>query len=127
MSGNNLLLDSNVVIYLSQGVLRLSDFARPEDVLYTSIVVYMEVLGYNFTSTMEEAKVRNICNVLNLILVDEDIANQVIAYRKIRKIKLPDAIILATAKVHNCKIVTRNVGDFARIDSSIEVVNPFVP
>jgi toxin FitB len=34
-----------------------------------------------------------------------------------------DSIIAATARTHDCKLVTRNVGDFAQ--AGIDVVNPW--
>ena len=43
---------------------------------------------------------------------------------KQNKIKLPDAIIAATALVHNFLLVTRNVADFKNI-KDIQVVNPW--
>jgi len=39
-------------------------------------------------------------------------------------IKLADAVIAATAVVHNLKLATRNVGDFKGIEG-LRVVNPF--
>ncbi len=44
--------------------------------------------------------------------------------RKTHKIKLPDAIIAATALVHDLTLITRNTKDFITIDR-LQVVNPF--
>ncbi len=38
--------------------------------------------------------------------------------------KLPDAVIAATALTHECAFVTRNEGDFSGV-CALEVVNPF--
>jgi predicted nucleic acid-binding protein len=51
------------------------------------------------------------------------ILEQAIANRKIKKIKLVDNIILATAQIYNLKLVTRNTKDFIGFD--IEILNPF--
>ena len=40
------------------------------------------------------------------------------------KIKLPDAIIAATALVHNLTLLTRNEKDFSKI-SNVEITNPW--
>lgn len=40
------------------------------------------------------------------------------------KIKLPDAIIAATALANNKILVTRNVDDFMKV-KSLEIFNPF--
>ena len=44
--------------------------------------------------------------------------------RKTHRIKLPDAIIAATALIHNLSLITRNIKDFKRIDG-LKVINPF--
>ena len=46
-----------------------------------------------------------------------------IEIRRIQRIKLPDAIIAATAKVRNLCLVTRNINDFRKVD--IQIANPF--
>jgi predicted nucleic acid-binding protein len=40
-----------------------------------------------------------------------------------RTLPVPDGLIAATARVHNLRLVTRNVGDFA--DTGVDVVNPW--
>ncbi len=40
-------------------------------------------------------------------------------------IKLPDAVIAATALTHSLKLMTRNQADFERI-AELTIVNPFV-
>ena len=62
---------------------------------------------------------------LENIEISSEIANQTIIYRKnkTKKIKLPDALILASAKVAGADLITDNYGDFQNIDSSINVVN----
>ena len=54
-----------------------------------------------------------------------EIAENVILIRQRKKIKLPDAIILATAKFLNCPLMTRNVEDFQGILTEVNIVNPF--
>ncbi|MBL7803801.1 MAG: hypothetical protein JNL02_08720 [Saprospiraceae bacterium] len=44
--------------------------------------------------------------------------------RRSFKIKLPDAIIAATALVHELDLVTRNREDFSKI-SNLTVLNPY--
>ncbi len=85
----------------------------------------MEVVGYNFVNQAEEAFVNALFNVLQSLPATQPVANRVIAYRKLRKIKLPDAIILATAREYGYQLVTRNVNDFAELDSDVTIINPF--
>ncbi|MCK4487516.1 MAG: PIN domain-containing protein [Desulfobacterales bacterium] len=55
--------------------------------------------------------------------LDQPIFEKTIQLRRTRKMRLPDAIIAATASCHNLTLVTRNVSDFAKSD--IEILNPF--
>ena len=47
-----------------------------------------------------------------------------IALRKEYKIKLPDAIIAATALANDLTIVTNNIKDFSNI-SGLQLINPY--
>ena len=125
MSGNKLLLDSNIAIYLSKRTLTLDEFAEPSDLLCVSLITYMEVVGYKFTDSTEESFTNALFDFLQRLPVTQAIANRVVAYRKLRKIKLPDAIILATAREYDCQLVTRNVSDFADLDELVTIINPF--
>jgi toxin FitB len=53
------------------------------------------------------------------------IVEQTILLRKKHKIKTPDAIIAATALVHDLTIITRNSGDFEKIEG-LKTVNPYL-
>ena len=126
MNGNadRFLIDTNIIIYLSQKKLKLSDFARNESNLYLSSITYIEALGYPFQSRDEEKEVAELCETFERLLLTEDIEKQTIHIRKSKKIKLPDAIIAATAIVHNLTLVTRNDDDFKNIPD-LKIVNPF--
>lgn len=95
MSGSRLLLDSNIAIYLSKRTLAISDVAKSGDTLFISMVTYMEVLGYSFTDQEEEKFTNLLFHSLQRFPITQAVAERVIAYRKLHKIKLPDAAILA--------------------------------
>ena len=81
--------------------------------------------GFDFKEDFEENYLINFFAKLSILPINGAIANRVIAYRKKKKIKLPDAILLATAREYNCKLVTRNTTDFNDLDDQVEMVNPF--
>lgn len=64
----------------------------------------MEVYGYSFGNPIEKQLLDAFFENIEIIDVDTAIADIVIDYRiaSIRKIKLPDAIILATSKKTRC-------------------------
>lgn len=58
-----------------------------------------------------------------VIGLEEAIILRTIALRKLLKIKLPDAVIAATAIVHDLTLITRNTDDFKNIPG-LTVLNP---
>jgi len=123
MNGDKFLIDTNIIIYLTQGKLRINDFAEKEDFLYISSITYMETLGYPFQNQDEEKAINKFCNKFERIFLTKEIEAQTIHIRKSIKIKLPDAIIAATAIVYNLKLVTHNYDDFKNIQG-LKILNP---
>ncbi|OFX26035.1 MAG: hypothetical protein A2033_19540 [Bacteroidetes bacterium GWA2_31_9] len=124
MNGNKFLFDSNILIYLSKGLLDVKTFTNKDDVPYVSVITYMEVMGYTFKSIKEEHLINQFCEGAYIIQLSDKIIKNVIDLRKEYKIKLPDAIIAATAIENKLKLVTRNIGDFKNIPK-LNIVNPF--
>jgi len=69
----------------------------------------MEVLGYAFKSKREEKFVENLFSLLQIQYLNSDITHRVISLRKNKKIKLPDAIICATAMSRNAYLLTNDI------------------
>jgi predicted nucleic acid-binding protein len=67
---------------------------------------------------------RDFINVALVIELDQDIKFKTADIRKAHRIKLPDAIIAATANVYHLTLLTRNVSDFDGI-SGLEIMNPW--
>lgn len=76
----------------------------------------MEVLGYKFNDKQEECFVSEIISLMDVVYIDENIAGYVIELRKSKKIKLPDAVIAATAIAYDMELVTANASDFKNIN-----------
>lgn len=122
MNGNSALLDSNIIIYLSKNELPFTIF-DDFDRLLISVISYMEVLGFKFSNNEEESFVKELIYLFEVRFVDQNVAEKVIEIRKQNRIRLPDAIIAATADVDNLCLVTRNIEDFKNIN--ITILNPF--
>lgn len=122
MTGCKALFDSNVIIYLSKREIPLS-FVDQFDALFVSIITYMEILGYPFSNPKEELFIKELLSVFQTIFIDQRIADITVDIRKKNRIKLPDAIISATAISESLELVTRNVDDFSKIN--VKITNPF--
>jgi predicted nucleic acid-binding protein len=59
-----------------------------------------------------ESAVRAFLAGFRLLEMDAPVAEEAVRVRAQRRLRLPDAIILATARVHSCLLLTRNTRDF---------------
>jgi predicted nucleic acid-binding protein len=84
-----------------------------------SIITWMEVLVG--AQPGQDAVLRAWLHSFNIISLDDDIAGHAVALRRGKRIRLPDAIIHATAQVHSLLLVTRNTKDFSMNAPGIRV------
>lgn len=88
-----------------------------------SIVSKIEVLGFNGN----EAELKRLASFIafgKVVFIDEAIADKTIQIRKTHRIKLPDAIIAATALVYGLTVLSRNTSDFKNLDG-LTCINPW--
>lgn len=125
MNGNKCVLDSNFIIFFSKGKIDLDRLRSKYDSFYVSIVSYIEVYAFDFSEQQEKYLIDEFFELVNVIEIELILASLAIRYRKnkIRKIKLPDAVILATAKLLNADLLTDDWDDFLKIDSSVNVLS----
>ncbi len=124
MNGNKALLDSNVIIDIAKGIITTNQLTQNYSFLCTSIINYIETLGYNFSDADEKEIIDQILTSLEIINLNKEIADIAVEYRKLKKIKLPDALILATAKYAEAHLITSDISDFQNIDNSVKIVEP---
>jgi len=121
--GQKYLIDTNVLIdaqmgHLSEkGLIFLADVINENFII--SFITLIEYLGYKDISKSSEEFIA----LAETIEVDKAIIKNCIDLRKNYKIKLPDAIIAATALAHNLILMTSNEKDFTEIQNLL-VVNP---
>lgn len=83
----------------------------------------METLSYPFSAD-EEQVVRAFLHEFRLIEISIPVMELSVKTRRLKKIKLPDAIIAASAVHHDLILVTRNIKDFK--GTAAKTVDPFV-
>lgn len=111
------LFDTNILIDHLKGV----DEARAEIASYDrkaiSIISWMEVLVGTRSDLVEPT--RRFLRSFEVIGLDDEIAARAIELRRAGRLKLPDAVIWATAQITQCLLVTRNTKDFPAGDPGI--------
>ncbi len=109
--------DTNILIDYLNG----HDAARIELKLYSevfiSVVTWMEVLS----GTNDDPMLRAFLGSFTLVPLQAEIAELAVLLRKQRRLKLPDAIVLATAHARQLILVTRNTKDFSASAPDIRV------
>jgi hypothetical protein len=114
------IIDSDVLIDYLQGV----EAARAELARYPkreiSILSWMEVLAGADTAE-EEQDCRRFLSTFTIHPLSVEVAAEAVKLRRRVRLRLPDAIIWATAKTQSCLLVTRNTKDFPASDPGVRV------
>lgn len=126
--GTRFLLDTNTVIYYTKNNLpdnaaKFLDTQISKGVLL-SVISEIELLGWQFPSVETETIMETFINDCIIVKLSRNVVLKTIEIRKTRKIKLPDAIIAATAIVYDLTLISRNDSDFKKI-SGLKYLNPF--
>lgn len=113
------VFDTNILIDYLRGV----QDARSEIAYHQgraiSLVTWMEVLAG--VPEGAEADTRAFLDQFDLIDIDAPVAEQAVELRRTRQLKLPDAIIWASALVSGRILVTRDVKAFPKDDPGVRI------
>ena len=85
----------------------------------------MELLAWKKATSEQLKLLHSFIDASNVYNLDEQTIVEGIEIRKNHNIKLPDAIIAATAVVNNYILVTRNTVDFRGI-ANLTIVDPWL-
>ena len=108
MNGNSFLLDTNVLLYLTGGTLDLA--ALPDGEFAISFVTELEVLSYPSITATEEEKLKKLLQDLPILDIPREIKDLAITLRKKHRLKLPDAIVAASAMHLGATLLTNDKG-----------------
>lgn len=111
MSGTRCLLDTNVVIGLLKqhtAAIALIEAHQLDlnQVAISQITPRMELLGYPGLPKEEERQIQGFLQSCRVLVIDETVEQCAIQLRRSGSCKLPDAIIAATALVHQLTLLT---------------------
>ena len=119
MVSTAVLFDTNILIDYLRGLTA----AKAECDRYSdraiSIVTWMEVMAG--TTSANEQDVRDFLGYFATVALTPAIAERAVAIRRKRKLKLPDAVIKATAEDSSRLLITRNTRDFAENTPGVRI------
>src|SRR5579875_3576240 len=114
--GIEYIWDTNTVIYFLQQQFPPSSEKFMDDLFLNqqpiiSAITEIELLCWKTTTEKDLAAVHNFIDITKVIELEQPIKLKTAEIRKQHKVKLPDAIIAATALVYKLTLITRNIDD----------------
>ncbi|UZO82087.1 type II toxin-antitoxin system VapC family toxin [Aquimarina sp. ERC-38] len=114
MSGNKLLLDTNIILYLLRGDTTLVNILEGKQV-YISFVTELELYSFKELNAADRSKIDAILEACSIIDINAGVKAKTIEVRRLYKIKLPDSIIAGTALYFKMPLITADK-DFEKIE-----------
>ncbi len=97
------VFDTNALVYASQ--LGISITSKRHHI---SIISELELLSFAQLSLEDEAHLHQVLAQFNIHTITQHVKLDTIKLRKTKNLKLPDSIILATAQVLDCPLITND-------------------
>lgn len=114
------LFDTNILVDYLSGVAEARAELDQFELRCMSLISWVELL-VGARSDVESAAIRTFAARFEVVPIDAAIAEKAVEVRRTWKIKLPDALIWASAEHLGCVLVTRNVRDFPQTHPGIRV------
>jgi len=119
MNGIDFLIDTNVPIYVLEGHPIVKGIMQCSAAV--SVITEMELLGKIGLLPKEETKIRSLLQDCEILAFTDTIKTATIALKQQYALKLPDAIIAATAKQYGLPLITADKG-FKKLDGYINII-----
>ena len=113
------LFDTNILIDYLNAISQARTELDRYDHKAISVITWMEVMvGADIRVTAETSA---FLSDFQVIAIDESVAELAVQLRRSHRIKLPDAIVWASAQAQSMLLVTRNTKDFPADDPSVRI------
>lgn len=96
MSGNRLLVDTNILLYFLKGDLEVIEMISKKDIVI-SFITELELLSFLKIHNGSEKIVKGLLKNCSIVELNPEIKDLTVEFRRKSKLKLPDSIIAATA------------------------------
>jgi predicted nucleic acid-binding protein len=100
------VLDTNAVLYLLGG--RLAEPLPPSE-FFVSVISEIELLSYPSLDEAGLTQIRNLLSEVGVVDITADVKQQAIHLRREHKVKVPDAIVAATAVALGAQLLTNDL------------------
>jgi hypothetical protein len=122
--GKKFLLDSNAIIDFCSSLLPVKGQKLIAKIIDNEPII--SVINKIELSSLNDvpSPILAFLDIADIIPLDNDIVNQTIVLRKKYRLKLPDAIIAASALTNDCTVITHNIKDFSNI-KGLKVLDPY--
>ena len=117
------LLDSCVLIDHLGGHAAARDYLKTVRGGAIGLITWIEV-SVGGQEAADQAVLQGFLANFEVLPVDQPVAEATVQLRRHRRLKLPDAVILATARVHGRVLATRNTKDFSADEPGVAI--PYV-
>ena len=126
--GINYLWDTNIAIYYLQQqfpplVEKFIDELLSKEIPTISVISEIELLCWKTATENDLEVLRSFIQDTFVIELEQSVKEKTVEIRKMYKVKLPDAIIAATALVYNLTLISRNINDFRKING-LRIIDP---
>lgn len=115
MSGNNIVVDTNVLIYLLEGKHNVDAYLK-DNLIFVSVITEVEWLGWYKIKEEDKRVINSLLKSVTIVDFSQQIKEIAISLKQMNKIKLPDAIVAATAINLGFPVISFDRG-FEKIDS----------
>ncbi len=105
MSGKEILVDTNIILYLLNGSDTIEKFLQGKTI-YISFISELELIGFKNITPKEKNAINELLKDCSVIALNDRIKDEYVEIRKSNNLKLPDAIIAATALAFDFPLIT---------------------
>lgn len=96
MNGVDLFVDTNVLINLAEGRSGVDQYLESNN-LFVSVISEIELLGWHKITTPQKNYFKSLLDDCSIIGITNPVKELAIQFKQKQKVKLPDAIIAASA------------------------------
>lgn len=109
MNGNDILLDSNILLYFLDGDINVRKFFFDYNPVI-SFITELEILSSRDLSDNDKLNIKQLLSEITILTYSDRYKQTILNIRAAKKLKLPDAIIASTAITSGIPLATSDDG-----------------